>query len=298
MNKPFYLLFICISILSCTRTLDNYIPSDADEHASEINGLSYTIPKHLNSQQIHIITEIVDNMIFVKGGLFPMGQIYIELEDIATGRTFYPRSNEEPIRYVKLSDFWISKYELSPQQVSSLLDRDLPDKLNWTYQDWEYIIDLLRFYTGLSFDFPTEAQWEYSAKGGELSKGYLYPGSDNLKNVRTSSTDIHKVKEPNELGIYNMADHYSEWCKDHYQDYMISPMLIDPLVKNGTGHVVRGANYTSSWFRGGYGTDFEDFSFITWMDEFRTARSSARLYHEGTSEYIGLRPVINNNLQL
>lgn len=295
-------LFICVTCLlayGCAKTIETYNTSDKEKITSEINGLTYSVPKHLTAQQKEVLAEIVDNMICVKGGIYLMGAPFDIITDATTDETYYPLSNESPVRYVRLSDFWISKHEISPKQISTILGKDFSDAPDWTYQDWELLVDVLKFQTELTFDFPTEAQWEYAAKGGEYTKGYLFPGSDNLKDVRTSEIDILKTKAPNELGIFNMADHYSEWCKDkyriinEYQGYPTSPLLTDPLEKNGKGHVVRGGNYTSSWYRSSYNSNFEDYSFQTWKDEYRISRSTSRLYHDGASKYIGFRPVLN-----
>ena len=88
--------------------------------------------------------------------------------------------------------------------------------------------------TGLNFKLPTEAQWEYAARGGNLSKGYKYSGSNNLGEVGwygcNSGTYTHRLgeKQPNELGLYDMSGNVWEWCEDWSRVYSVTPQR-DPL---------------------------------------------------------------------
>ena len=109
--------------------------------------------------------------------------------------------------------------------------------------------------TGKKYKLPTEAQWEYAARGGQKSKGLLYPGSNKVEDVawlRTNSGfETHPVGEklPNELGIYDMAGNVIEWCSDWYGDNYYSKCKKKGTVKNPTGtrrgefKVLRGGNW-------------------------------------------------------
>ena len=106
--------------------------------------------------------------------------------------------------------------------------------------------------TGQKFRLPTEAEWEYAARGGNRSKGYIYSGSDNLDAVawyRSNSdekTHIVATKAPNELGIYDMTGNVEEWCNDYYGAwYYENSPLIDPQgPSSGSARCYRGG----SWF--------------------------------------------------
>ena len=108
-----------------------------------------------------------------------------------------------------------------------------------------------------NFDLPTEAQWEFAAKGGVKSKGYIYSGSNNLQDV--AQGDVVKSKLPNELGIYDMSGGNYEAVKDYYDVYP-STNQIDPCVgkPNENGYYIcigRGGslvNYKRTKFSGGY----------------------------------------------
>ena len=106
--------------------------------------------------------------------------------------------------------------------------------------------------TSAGFDLPTEAQWEYAAKGGNKSKGYKYAGSNDIEEVAwytdNSTNTIHEVKQktPNELGIYDMSGNIEEWTKDYYTYYPTTDQK-DPCV-GSTGLaqiVIRGGNIVS-----------------------------------------------------
>ena len=104
--------------------------------------------------------------------------------------------------------------------------KNLPvDNVSWN--DCEEFISELNQKTGMKFRFPTEEEWEFAARGGNKSKGYLYSGSDNIDEVawykeNSGGFKTHEVKtkKPNELGIYDMSGNVCEWCQDvFYENY-------------------------------------------------------------------------------
>ena len=94
-----------------------------------------------------------------------------------------------------------------------------------SWNDCQKFIAKLNRMTGLQFRFPTEAEWEFAARGGKESKGYLYSGSDNIADVAwyfaNSNSKTHPVglKKANELGLYDMSGNVMEWCQDWYGRY-------------------------------------------------------------------------------
>jgi len=159
------------------------------------------------------------------------------------GGSFQMGSNlmvkEKPVHKVELDSFYISKYEVTFSQYDKFCEttgRRKPGDEGWgrgnrpvinvSWNDAKAFCDWLSKKTGQNIHLPTEAQWEYAARGGNKSKGYKYSGSNNLEEIawfsRNSEKNTHPVgqKKPNELGIYDMTGNVREWCHDWYdEDY-------------------------------------------------------------------------------
>ncbi|MEI7726576.1 MAG: SUMF1/EgtB/PvdO family nonheme iron enzyme [Bacteroidota bacterium] len=125
---------------------------------------------------------------------------------------------------------------------------------NVSWNDAVAYLDWLSKATGKKFRLPTEAEWEYAAKGGAKSKGYKYVGGNNLEEVAwvytNSGNRSHNIgqKLPNELGIYDMAGNIREWCSDWYGEsyYKVSPKE-DPAGPDlGTHRIIRGGSWGST----------------------------------------------------
>lgn len=195
-----------------------------------------------------ILKSLIKNLVYVKGGIFLMGATPEQ------GECFY--ENEMPIHPVSLSDFFISKYVVTQKEWFAVMG-DNPshfkgDNLPVEYVSWDdcqIFIKKLNHLTGKFFSLPTEAQWEFASRGGLLSKGYRYSGSNNAKDVawyeENSDLNIHEVGNlrPNELGLYDMSGNVSEWCQDWYGSYCKSKQ-INPLgPENGSRHIYRGGSW-------------------------------------------------------
>ena len=124
-----------------------------------------------------------------------------------------------------------------------------------SWYDVNEFIKILNAETGKEFRLPTEAEWEFAARGGMWSKGYMYSGSNELYKVawyEGNSNDMpHPVKgrKANELGLYDMSGNVLEWCSDLYGDYR-SNAQEDPqgpfVGSQGTQYVLRGGSWSSS----------------------------------------------------
>ena len=171
---------------------------------------------------------LAGEMVFVKGGTFMMGCTPEQGGDC--------RYNENPAHRVTLSDFYIGKYEITQAQWKAVVGDnpsrfqgdDLPvDTLGW--DDTQEFIALLNEKTGGNYRLPTEAEWEYAARGGAKSRGYKYSGSDNIEDVAwyvdNSGNRTHPVgtNMANELGIYDMSGNVWEWVSDWRRDYGGNP---------------------------------------------------------------------------
>jgi formylglycine-generating enzyme required for sulfatase activity len=156
----------------------------------------------------------------VKGGTFWMGSNASDAE-----------YDEKPVHEVMLSDFYIGETEVTQQlwqlvmgtNPSSHKGAILPvERITW--DECQVFVEKLSDMTGLPFRLPTEAEWEYAARGGQMSQGYTYAGSNNLDSVawytgNCRETQVVGRKMPNELGIYDMSGNVYEFCQDWYGPY-------------------------------------------------------------------------------
>ena len=198
-------------------------------------------------QSEQILVGIADEMVLVNGGIFMMG--------CAPENEINCWEKEEPAHTVSLSDFYIGKYEVTQAQWKAVMGDnpsafkgdDLPvEMVSW--EDVQEFIRKLNATTRKNYRLPTEAEWEFAARGGTKSKGYKYSGSDDLDEVAWHSLSgivvTHRVgiKNPNELGIFDMNGNVYEWINDRFGDYT-SDMQENPLgPSTGSQRVIRGGS--------------------------------------------------------
>ena len=195
---------------------------------------------------VHVIQPIEPELILVEGGTFTMGCTSEQGEDCNNG--------EKPAHQVTVSSFYVGKYPVTQKEwmVTMLTDPcylhpddDVPvHNISWN-QIQEYITRL-NACSGKNYRLPTEAEWEYAARGGNQGKGYKYSGSDNPDDVGWYSDDsrIHPVgeKNPNELGLYDMSGNVFEWCNDRYGKYTGTPQTNPTGATIGDERVLRGGS--------------------------------------------------------
>ena len=214
------------------------------------NGLLINWSSSVTPKQKEVLSRLVGNMVQVDGGRFQMGGTPEQGSDAD--------SYEKPVHEVTLSDYYMGKYEVRQSEWEAVMGNnpsyfkgdDLPVE-NVSWEDCHEFIGRLNALTGLSFKLPTEAQWEYAARGGSLSKSYKFSGSNDLEEVgwygSNSGNYTHRVgeKQPNELGLYDMSGNVWEWCEDWYGDYS-SDSQSDPIgAVSGSFRVYRGGSRNS-----------------------------------------------------
>ena len=194
-------------------------------------------------------------MVFVEGGTFQMGATSEQGSD-AYG-------DEKPVHSVTLSDFYIGKYEVTQAQWKAVMGKnpshftgkDNRPVENVSWEDMHKFIKKLNQLTGKRYRLPTEAEWEYAARGGKKSQGYKYAGGNSIDKVawyRDNSGDkTHPVgkKQPNELGLYDMSGNVYEWCQDWYGDYSSSAQTNPTGPSRGSHRVLRGGSWFNSLAR-------------------------------------------------
>ena len=183
-------------------------------------------------------------MVFVKGGTFQMGSNKYD--------------DEKPIHTVTISDFYIGKYEVTQKQWKEIMGNNpsrfkgnnLPvEKVSWN--DVQNFLQKFNAKTGENYRLPTEAEWEYAARGGNKSNAYKYSGSNNISDVAwydsNSGNKTHNVgtKQANELGIYDMSGNVWEWCSDWYgKNYYSNSSQYNPQgPSSGSSRVYRGGGW-------------------------------------------------------
>ena len=194
------------------------------------------------------------NMVLVESGSFSMGSAY-------------GNNDEQPVHNVTLTnDYYIGKTEVT-QELWEVVMGSNPSKCEGRKHPVEYVswndcqafIKKLNKLTGKKFRLPTEAEWEFAARGGNNSNNYAYSGSDNIDEVawyhENSDHTTHDVatKAPNELGIYDMTGNVDEWCEDYYNSsyYEKSPLTNPTGPAEGFNRVRRGGGWsgTAPWCR-------------------------------------------------
>ena len=183
--------------------------------------------------------KLINNMVYVSGGTFIMGG-----DD---------SSDQMPTHSVTLSSYYICKYEVTQalwravmgSNPSNFKGNNLPVE-NVSWYDCQTFIKRLNSYTGRNFRLPTEAEWEFAARGGNYSRHYKYSGSNHIDDVAwyidNSNKRPHPVgtKQANELGLYDMSGNVGEWCSDWDGSYSSYSQTNPTGPNSGSSRVNRG----------------------------------------------------------
>jgi len=184
------------------------------------------------------------DMVFVRGGAFVMG---------CTPEQESCWDNEKPPHRVTLGGYYIGKYPVTQKQWQSVMGTNPSDKKgdglpvhNVSWDEVQDFIAKVKKATGRKYRLPTEAEWEYAARGGASGKGYRFAGSDNVNEVAwydKNCKDVQRVgaKKPNELGLYDMSGNVYEWVNDYFGNYGSNSQTDPPGPQSGSMRTLRSA---------------------------------------------------------
>ena len=250
--------------------------------ADPINSLAEPLRSHLK--------KFMADMVLVEGGTYMMGNPDRDRND--------EYAKDVP-HEVTLSSFYICKYEVTEALWTAVMgsnpskyplgDNYPVEQVNW--YDCQDFVEKLSELTGRHFRLPTEAEWEYAARGGQRSRGYRYSGSYNLDEIGWHVGNAHHykrevgTKKPNELGLYDMTGNVSEWCQDKLDiEYYHHSPSINPQGPD------RSTYKDNRCFRGGSVCDDDKYDRLKVYTRF-----SSGMPPEEKSFYIGLRLAMSVN---
>ncbi len=256
MKKTLQSLILLLAALLPQTASADYLQGDVNYDGKvDINDITLLIDIVLGNinpnppaTQTFTVNGVTFTMVIVEGGTFMMGASDDDTEasDI-----------EKPAHQVTLSSYCIGQTEVTQELWQAVMGSNPSnsqgnlqhpvEQVSW--EDCQMFVAELNELTGKTFRLPTEAEWEYAARGGNKSLGYKYAGSNDINEVAWywdgTSTTIQPVatKAPNELGIFDMSGNVYEWCQDSWGSYTSGAQTNPTGPTSGSLRVDRGGSY-------------------------------------------------------
>ena len=202
-----------------------------------------------NDPNTFTVNGVSFEMVYVEGGTFDMGATTEQGSDA--------ESDDKPVHSVTLDGYYIGKCEVTQELWQAVMGsnpsrfkgaKNPVEQVSWN--DCQEFVSRLNRLTGRTFRLPTEAEWEYAARGGNKSRHYKYSGSGNIGYVawyyKNSGSTTHAVgtQTANELGIYDMSGNVCEWCSDWYGGYSAGSQTNPQGPSSGSARVLRGGSWS------------------------------------------------------
>ena len=250
------------------QTAAGDINGDGSVDIADVNAvINLMLGKTNQEVQTYTVNGVSFKMVPVEGGTFTMGATAEQGNDVG--------SDEKPTHQVTLSNYYIGQTEVTqelwqavmgsnPSYFQASTNSNYGDNLQRpvetvSWDDCHTFITKLNELTGKTFRLPTEAEWEYAARGGNKSQGYKYAGSNIIDDVawcwdnipsQTSGTAGYgtqtvATKSPNELGLYDMSGNVLEWCQDWYGNYNSDAQTNPTGPNSGSYRVFRGGGWSN-----------------------------------------------------
>lgn len=233
-------------LVSCCALL--FASCEGPQNTPDTYSVQYT-----DTSVVFTVNGATFTMVKVEGGTFEMG-------GTPEQGTEDPDQSEYPVHTVHVSSYYICTTEVTQELWKAVTGGNPSHKLGDMHMPidgvkWDvcmlFISDLNKL---LKYRFklrmPTEAEWEFAARGGNRSRGYKYAGSDNVDEVAwygansDSTTHVVATKKPNELGLYDMSGNTWEWCSDWLGPYPSEEQTDPAGVPEGGHRVMRGGSWT------------------------------------------------------